>query len=271
MRYIQRFDSASTEQAAIDAGQLGKPYIAFIEDGQYIDWNTKDKRTKVVAYFTNKGAKVCFSCFYGNHCEYCDTFSSIELEDGTVLPKDGQLANYWGDSDVLKVYYILRDKNVLGDHAFGQAQATKVEIPDGVTLGTEVFTHCGAELSAVTLPSDLVVLPTKTLRSCGGLRNIVLPDTLQEIGEEALAYAGFTSLTFGPNISSIGRQVIWQSDNIEWIEFKGLVPPVFARYALTTNLNFPIYVPDSAVNAYKTAPNITEYADRIKGISEKPE
>lgn len=39
MRYIQRFDSASTEQAAIDAGQLGKPYIAFIEDGQYIDWN----------------------------------------------------------------------------------------------------------------------------------------------------------------------------------------------------------------------------------------
>lgn len=41
MRYIQRFDSASTEQAAIDAGQLGKPYIAFIEDGQYIDWNTK--------------------------------------------------------------------------------------------------------------------------------------------------------------------------------------------------------------------------------------
>lgn len=43
MRYIQRFDSASTEQAAIDAGQLGKPYIAFIEDGQYIDWNTKDR------------------------------------------------------------------------------------------------------------------------------------------------------------------------------------------------------------------------------------
>lgn len=45
MRYIQRFDSASTEQAAIDAGQLGKPYIAFIEDGQYIDWNTKTPAT----------------------------------------------------------------------------------------------------------------------------------------------------------------------------------------------------------------------------------
>lgn len=45
MRYIQRFDSASTEQAAIDAGQLGKPYIAFIEDGQYLDWNTKTPAT----------------------------------------------------------------------------------------------------------------------------------------------------------------------------------------------------------------------------------
>lgn len=39
-RFIQRFSTSGTEQEAIDNQLLGKPYIAFIEDGQYIDWNT---------------------------------------------------------------------------------------------------------------------------------------------------------------------------------------------------------------------------------------
>lgn len=42
MRYIQRFGSASTEQAAIDAGRLGKPYVVYLEDEQRLDWNSKN-------------------------------------------------------------------------------------------------------------------------------------------------------------------------------------------------------------------------------------
>lgn len=40
-RFIQSFSTSGTEQTAIDENMLGKPYVAYIEDGRYIDWNTK--------------------------------------------------------------------------------------------------------------------------------------------------------------------------------------------------------------------------------------
>ena len=39
-RFVQSFSTSGTEHEAIDAERLGKPYVAFIYDGQYIDWNT---------------------------------------------------------------------------------------------------------------------------------------------------------------------------------------------------------------------------------------
>lgn len=39
-RFIQSFSTSGTEHQAIDAERLGKPYVAYIEDGRYIDWNT---------------------------------------------------------------------------------------------------------------------------------------------------------------------------------------------------------------------------------------
>ena len=40
MRYIQSFSTSGTEREAIESLELGKPYVAYIENGQYIDWNT---------------------------------------------------------------------------------------------------------------------------------------------------------------------------------------------------------------------------------------
>lgn len=40
-RFIQSFSTSGTEQTAIDNKELGKPYVAYIQDGRYIDWNTK--------------------------------------------------------------------------------------------------------------------------------------------------------------------------------------------------------------------------------------
>ena len=39
-RQIQTFSTSGTEQEALTELLLGKPYVCFIEDGQYIDWNT---------------------------------------------------------------------------------------------------------------------------------------------------------------------------------------------------------------------------------------
>lgn len=39
IRHIKRFSNTTTEQAALDNGTFANNYVAFIEDGRYIDWN----------------------------------------------------------------------------------------------------------------------------------------------------------------------------------------------------------------------------------------
>ena len=39
-RFIQSFSTSGTEHEAIDNELLGRPYVAYIRDGQYIDWDT---------------------------------------------------------------------------------------------------------------------------------------------------------------------------------------------------------------------------------------
>lgn len=41
MRFIQSFENATAIQEAVDNGNLGKPYVAYDEENQVIDWNTK--------------------------------------------------------------------------------------------------------------------------------------------------------------------------------------------------------------------------------------
>lgn len=41
-KYIGIYPTSGAVQSAIDEGQLHKPYIAIVQDGNYIDWNTYD-------------------------------------------------------------------------------------------------------------------------------------------------------------------------------------------------------------------------------------
>lgn len=40
-RFIQSFSTSGDVQTAIDGGQLGKPYVAYLEDEKRLDWNSK--------------------------------------------------------------------------------------------------------------------------------------------------------------------------------------------------------------------------------------
>ena len=141
MRYIQRFDSASTEQAAIDAGQLGKPYIAFIEDGQYIDWNTKSPQsadTRLIATYnvtTTGNTKI-----FGRNIAPGNVVAKIELEDGTEIP--GGYYYSFPTTGIQKVFVTLKDrpygqypgKEVLSIMFLNCGNLVDIYIPEGVTL-----------------------------------------------------------------------------------------------------------------------------------------
>jgi hypothetical protein len=72
------------------------------------------------------------------------------------------------------------------------------------------------------------------------------------------------------SVESIGRQAFRNSGNsLQTVILKSTTPPSCALYwdnAMPSTLIF--YVPDASAEAYKTATNWSNYADRIKGISE---
>ena len=41
LNYIDKFASETDVQTAVENGELVKPYVAYIEDEDRIDWNTK--------------------------------------------------------------------------------------------------------------------------------------------------------------------------------------------------------------------------------------
>ena len=58
--------------------------------------------------------------------------------------------------------------------------------------------------------------------------------------------------------------------SLESLVFKGSTPPAFngSHILADSTSGLTIYVPDTAVDAYKTANNFSQYADIIKPLSE---
>lgn len=77
------------------------------------------------------------------------------------------------------------------------------------------------------------------------------------------------SLEFSDTLTSITKYGLLDYNKLNNIVFKSITPPELATsYALNNTNNCPIYVPDASVEAYKTATNWNQYADRIKPLSE---
>lgn len=64
--------------------------------------------------------------------------------------------------------------------------------------------------------------------------------------------------------------LIRNTPNLAFIIVLSATPFTLNSGALTNGNTCPIYVPDNAVDTYKTATNWSAYADRIKPISSKP-
>jgi hypothetical protein len=83
--------------------------------------------------------------------------------------------------------------------------------------------------------------------NCTSLKTVVLPSTLESIGDNAFNYC----------------------PKMEWMKVLATTPPSMATTNTLLNTNScPIYVPDASLEAYRTATNWNTYADRIHPLSE---
>jgi hypothetical protein len=108
---------------------------------------------------------------------------------------------------------------------------------------------------------------------CSAMQSIKLPKTIKGIGDYAFEWCTrLSTMTIPDSVKHLGSY-IWYLSGIKQLVFDGATPPTCTEncketfYGLTDKSDFIIYVPDSAVTAYKTA--WADVKDHIQGISRK--
>lgn len=231
INYINSFSNAQAIDDALSAGTLQRPYTALdLSTGKVVFGKVlppEPAETRLVASYNQGDAWVC-------NAEEPYPFSKIELEDGTDITND--LHDDYGvvlydplNESSMTLYFTMVD-NII-DYMFMGCYISSCIVPEGIT----------------------------------------------NVGDEAFAIEGTFSLVFPTSLTAVGSRCFSFGDPMTGdpiplsgmtIEFHGTVPPSIAAdtFGDSSKGAMPtIYVPASAVQAYKTAWGAInqDYADAV--------
>ena len=156
----------------------------------------------------------------------------------------------------------------IGESAFGYCGSlTSVTIGNGVTsIGNYAFSNCSG-LTSVTIHNSVTSIGNGAFYDCSGLTSVTIPNSVTSIGYDAFRNCrSLTSLTIGSGIASIGSGAFYGCRNLTSVTVNATTPPTLGSNAFSSTNNYPIYVPASSVNAYKSASGWSSYASRIQAI-----
>lgn len=163
------------------------------------------------------------------------------------------------------------------DYAFSNCpKLTGITLPDGVTsIGQYAFNYCSS-LASVTLSDNLETIGPYAFRECGVLTSIVIPDNVKYIKKGAFLESGLTSITIPASVVEIQPddrgEGAFRYCPFTYVIMEGTTPPDIGGAATDSDWykvfddEVTIYVPDTAVETYKT--EWPALASRIKGVSE---
>ena len=149
-----------------------------------------------------------------------------------------------------------------------EGDITSFDIPDGTTkIGAGIFAY--TSLNTVTIP-DSVTRIGEYAFAYSFLKTVTIPDTVTRIdGYAFYDCLSISKVTIGSGVTEINDYAFKKCSFLESITIKATTPPrlgsdVFGDIVL----NFKIYVPAASVDAYKTATNWVNYADKIVAYRE---
>ena len=204
-------------------------------------------------------------------------FSPIEEADLSNFEYDGQnTGTIFVYARNLKSAVLPSGITSLGCDIFEYcSNLSSVTIPDTVTsIGNHAFDGCSS-LSAITIPSGVTSIDDSAFRGCSSLSSLTIPNSVTSIGEHAFNDCRLSALTIPSSVTEIGAYAFYGSEAefnpFEYILFEGTTPatlqPSYRQFDNNTGATYPLYVPQSAVNTYKSADVWVSYASRISGYT----
>lgn len=152
----------------------------------------------------------------------------------------------------------------------GNTMLSAVTLGNATTsIGGYAFNEC-TSLTGITLPNSLSTIGSSAFKGCTSLTgSLTIPDNVTTIAISAFhTCSGLTSITIGSSVASIASYVFYNCRGLNDITITASLPPTLGAYAFNNTNNCPIYCPDASVVDYRL--EWSDYADRIKPISEKP-
>ena len=180
--------------------------------------------------------------------ESCSVLASVELSPEITIIGEHAFKN----CKALTHIALPTELTTINKEAFENCALTSLELPDGlVTIGERAFKN-NKVLTRVTVPDVCVKVDKEAFRDCASLTEIDLGKGLRFLGDNALRETAITTLVLPESITEVGKKVAEKCKLLTRIECHATLPP---KLDGVSNNKVELYVPDSSVNAYKSAKN----------------
>ena len=191
------------------------------------------------------------------------------------------LANAWGSSLAVNPSEISEDSDYSsqrGREQYPNGEAEGVIIPQGVaSIGDSAFAQWQSNNQPLIIPQGVTTIGNYAFMNWqANNQPLVIPNSVTSIGSNA--FMGWSSnnqpLVIPNSVTTIEEAAFFGWELVPYVEIQVITPPTLAGSSIFGGAfdgqnNAPIYVPDESVNAYKTATNWVDLADRIFPIGDK--
>ena len=186
----------------------------------------------------------------------CSNLTSVDMPSVTSIG----IQAFWGCSNLTSV--AMPSVTSIGDGAFSSCSSlTSVDMSSVTSIDGRAFYSC-PNLTSVTMPS-VTSIGEHAFNSCPNLTSVTMP-SVTSIGDGAFQNSPITNLSLPATLTSIGNSCF---SNTREVTLAATTPAalgtdVFWKYVV-------IRVPESAVDAYRTAAGWSNYKDQIFSMSDK--
>lgn len=232
-----------------------------------------------VATIGNQAFQNCTSLYFeylnipnvtvlNNKAFYGVKIKKMNISGVTSLPSASVNSYYYGDANTLEEIIVNENIPDVPNYSFfSYSKLRSFSAPNVTSIGERSFGGCSS-LESVNLGDKFTSIGNTAFQNCLALKEIHLPSTLLTIGQQALGNCDFRVLDIPSSVTDISSIAFAGNKNMEYAVCRAITPPTLGMSAWNTTNNCPIYVPDAALEVYKTATNWSAYADRIHPLSE---